>query len=217
MNILIAEDAAVNAILLRNILERAGHRVLMATNGTEALTLLEEHPETDLVATDIVMPEMDGIELVREIRARPELEALAVMFITSVSDAAAVQAAVELKSAGYILKPILEPSRVVARVESVLSDFPVVLRPEEEVRRELGIDGPTYRSLLADLSKLVQDARDGIGPEARTRLLESAQKVGAQRLVRVLDSDGNPDGSPVLGRELKALMAELEARGVLTD
>lgn len=218
MNILVAEDVAVNAILLRNILERGGHRVLLAENGVEALELLEQHPETDLVATDIAMPEMDGFALVREIRSRPETRELPVLFITGMADASTVHAAMEFRPAGYILKPIVEPSRVLARVESILSDSPAVLQLEAEVRARLGIDGPTYRSLLGALGCLVRTVREadgGVEEGVRRRLLDSADQVGAERLVRLMESQaGNPLEAKVLLRELAALSAELEERGI---
>lgn len=69
MRILVVEDNVVAAHFLRKTLERFGHRVEIATNGVEAWTLLQDH-SYDIVISDWVMPEMDGPELCRRVRAR---------------------------------------------------------------------------------------------------------------------------------------------------
>jgi DNA-binding response OmpR family regulator len=71
MNILIAEDDFISRKLLRNILEELGHQVTAAKDGEEALGIFESAP-TRLVILDWLMPKMDGIELVRNIRQREE-------------------------------------------------------------------------------------------------------------------------------------------------
>ena len=56
MTILIAEDAPIDAIVLRNILEHAGHRPLVVHDGQAALAALEAHPEISLLIADVHMP-----------------------------------------------------------------------------------------------------------------------------------------------------------------
>jgi diguanylate cyclase (GGDEF)-like protein len=69
MKILIAEDQATSALFLRRTLERMGHEAVVAINGLEAARLLETD-EISLVISDWVMPQMDGLELCRHVRAR---------------------------------------------------------------------------------------------------------------------------------------------------
>jgi CheY-like chemotaxis protein len=64
--LLVEDDESVRCVVQR-IIERQGHAVLPASNGKAALQALESH-RFDLVITDIVMPEMDGLELVRALR-----------------------------------------------------------------------------------------------------------------------------------------------------
>lgn len=65
--IMIVEDDTAVRELLRNILERAGHTVVDARNGKEALTLYRKNP-VDLVITNILMPEKEGLETIQELR-----------------------------------------------------------------------------------------------------------------------------------------------------
>jgi CheY-like chemotaxis protein len=76
--ILIVDDDVHVQLALRQIVESAGHRVIEAANGEEAVALFDEfHP--DLVVTDVFMPQVDGIETIRTIRQRsPEARIIAV-------------------------------------------------------------------------------------------------------------------------------------------
>ncbi|MBI3709586.1 MAG: response regulator [Proteobacteria bacterium] len=66
-NILIVDDDALLRETLRVVLESVGHDIRLATNGAEALRIVESY-KPDLVLTDIIMPEMEGIELIRAVR-----------------------------------------------------------------------------------------------------------------------------------------------------
>ena len=75
--VLVVEDEAGVRLLSIDVLESLGYRVLDAANGTEALERLDQHPEIDLLFTDIVMPGMNGRALADEaLRRRPELKVL---------------------------------------------------------------------------------------------------------------------------------------------
>ena len=76
--ILVVDDEEFVRVTLRQMLEKAGHQVFEAANGVEALCALEKH-EANLVITDIIMPEKEGIETIMELRRRkPGLKIIAI-------------------------------------------------------------------------------------------------------------------------------------------
>ncbi len=102
--ILVAEDELTNSILLKRILTKAGYSVVVAENGVDALQHLEnEH--FDALLSDWMMPEMDGIELIRRVRERIKPIPLIIMITALVSEGARTYA-LESGSDDYIAKPI---------------------------------------------------------------------------------------------------------------
>jgi CheY-like chemotaxis protein len=125
LKILIAEDSPVDSLVLRNVLTRDGYEPVLVENGKAALQALEADPDIALAIVDMRMPEMDGLELVREMRSRPELESTPVLFVTAASDPASIRAALELKTVGYVLKPIREPSRILQLIHQSVGEATV--------------------------------------------------------------------------------------------
>jgi CheY-like chemotaxis protein len=81
--ILIAEDDVRNIFALTSVLEPKGAEIVIARNGREAIAALETTPGIDLVLMDIMMPEMDGLEAMREIRQRGAWSRLPIIALTA--------------------------------------------------------------------------------------------------------------------------------------
>jgi len=82
-NILVVEDDVRNVFALTSVLEPKGARVTIARNGKEALAALEKEPHIDLILMDLMMPEMDGLEAIREIRKNPKWAKLPIIALTA--------------------------------------------------------------------------------------------------------------------------------------
>jgi CheY-like chemotaxis protein/signal transduction histidine kinase len=81
--VLLVDDDIRNIFSLSGLLEDRGCRVLTARNGAEALELLSRHPDIDLLLTDIMMPGMDGYELIRKVRAQKRHTRLPILALTA--------------------------------------------------------------------------------------------------------------------------------------
>jgi CheY-like chemotaxis protein len=104
--ILLAEDDVRNIYALSSVLEPLGAKLEIARNGREALGKLRNGNRVDLVLMDIMMPEMDGLTAMREIRKTPELARLPIIAITAKAMADDRQSCLEAGANDYVAKPI---------------------------------------------------------------------------------------------------------------
>ena len=120
IDILVVEDSRTQAEHLRFILEGAGFGVLVSSNGKEALALLSDH-HPDIALSDIVMPEMDGYELCRQIRAEPSFKEMPVILVTALSDPHDVIKGLEVGANNFITKPYDEKA-LLSRIEYLIAN-----------------------------------------------------------------------------------------------
>jgi CheY-like chemotaxis protein len=80
--VLVVDDEPDQRFMLRRIFERAGHRVVDVSNGDAALKAVKES-QPDLVVTDIMMPIMDGVELIRRLRADPDSQPIPILSVSA--------------------------------------------------------------------------------------------------------------------------------------
>ncbi len=106
--IIVAEDSTPNRKILTHLLEKLGYNVVSCENGALAWAALKSKEHTNIVAviSDIMMPEMDGISLLKNVRADEEFNALPFVLVTAVSDKDYIIQAKSNNVQGYILKPV---------------------------------------------------------------------------------------------------------------
>jgi CheY-like chemotaxis protein len=103
--VLVVEDSPVAREVVMKILQREGYDVVGACNGVEALDLLRSDSATpDLMLLDVMMPEMDGITLLQELRDEPQYKELPVILLTALSDENRMKKAKELGVCEYLVK-----------------------------------------------------------------------------------------------------------------
>jgi diguanylate cyclase (GGDEF)-like protein len=129
MNLLIVDDDATNLKLLRVQLEAAGHSVLDATNGVEALQVLDKEKSVDGIVSDILMPDMDGFQLCLEVRKNEKTSALPFIFYTSTySSPQDQQLAKTVGADNYLSKPSPTPVILGALHEAMQRTRPRIAR-----------------------------------------------------------------------------------------
>ncbi|MBI5017516.1 MAG: response regulator [Deltaproteobacteria bacterium] len=116
--ILIIEDNEQNRYLATFLLEKHGFRVVEAVDGPSGLVLASDRPP-DLVLLDIQLPQMDGYEVARRLRAQPVLRAVPIVAVTSYAMPGDREKALAAGCDGYVEKPI-NPDTFVAQVAAFL-------------------------------------------------------------------------------------------------
>jgi len=104
--ILLVDDDIRNVFALSSVLEGYNMDVTFAENGREAIELLQENPDYDLVLMDMMMPEMDGYEAMRRLREMPEFEKLPIIALTAKAMKEDRAKCIEAGASDYMKKPI---------------------------------------------------------------------------------------------------------------
>ena len=104
--ILITDDDVRNIFSLTKVLEKYKVEVVLAMDGKQALEQMAANPDIDVVLMDMMMPEMDGYETIREIRKQPKYMRLPVIAITAKSMIGEREKCIEAGASDYISKPV---------------------------------------------------------------------------------------------------------------
>jgi two-component system chemotaxis response regulator CheY len=103
---LVVDDSKTSRIILGRILKELGYEVCEAGNGKEALKVMEsEKAAVNLVLADWNMPEMNGLELLKQLRQDPELASLKVIMVTTETEVDHIVSALEAGANEYVMKP----------------------------------------------------------------------------------------------------------------
>ena len=133
--ILIVEDCKDQGALLRHTLMKHNYVVKVAMNGREALSMMQERIP-NIVFTDIMMPEMDGFELCREIKNDPNLAHIPVILLTASWDMSSLLQGLESGADLYFFKP-WDKSHLLSRTEEIVKNG--VFRIEEKGEKHLKV------------------------------------------------------------------------------
>lgn len=116
--ILLVDDSELELKALASILQKENYTIVTTSDGSQVIPLLKSR-KIDLVLLDIIMPGKSGLELLVDIKTRPDFETLPVIMVTARTDAANVKAALDSGAIDYIRKPF-EELEIIARVRSAL-------------------------------------------------------------------------------------------------
>jgi two-component system, OmpR family, response regulator MtrA len=116
--VLVADDEEDIVGLVTTIIERSGHEVISVRDGAQALAALRRR-RPDLVVLDISMPEIDGLEVLRRIRADEETSELPVLLLSAQAQEADVRQGFATGASAYVKKPF-SPRELAQRVDELL-------------------------------------------------------------------------------------------------
>lgn len=118
--IFLVDDSATILLSISNILAKAGYATEKAANAEEALRKFQAGVKVDLLITDLNMPGMNGIELIKEVRKLPNYRFMPILFLTTESQQSRKQEAKAAGASGWIVKP--------ATADELLNTIKLVLR-----------------------------------------------------------------------------------------
>jgi two-component system cell cycle response regulator len=192
--VLVVDDVPANVKLMEARLSAEYFDVVTALSGQEALALCER-AECDIVLLDVMMPDMDGFEVCRRLKANPSTHHLPVIMVTALDQASDRVKGLEAGADDFLTKPVSDIA-LVARVRSLvrLKMMTDELRMRAVTSREIGIENPA-REAIADTGKggrilVVEDRKDSW--ERLLRILGNEHEVEveaepSEALFRVAD------------------------------
>ncbi len=120
--ILVVEDQPDNRRIVRDLLTSAGYEILEAVTGPDGVRAAEAHVP-DLILMDIQLPELDGYEATRRIKAQPQLQHIPIIAVTSYALSGDDVKAVAAGCDGYVSKPF-SPRALLAKIREFLDESP---------------------------------------------------------------------------------------------
>lgn len=180
--ILVVEDEPDVAEVLSTLLTRSGYLVDVAYTGQQALKALSESIY-DAVSLDLLLPDMNGLDIIRQIRARPETEDLPIMVLSARMEEGRLAINGDFSDIEWLAKP-LEESRLLSLVERLLDPsgqaHPRVLHVEDDV----------------DMHRVIQAmVGDRFDFELDTSLKQARERIALERFDVIILDIGLPDGS----------------------
>ncbi len=170
--ILVVEDNDPNRVMLCRRLEKQGYLTVEARDGREALEEVQKY-RFDLVLCDIMMPVVDGYEVLKELKADPDLKALPVIMISALDEMASIVRCIEMGAEDYLPKPY-DPVLLQARITACLD------------KRRLRDQELAYLRAVADLTRAAENVEHGaFEPELLKPIAARGDALGT--LARVFD------------------------------
>jgi two-component system, cell cycle response regulator len=195
-NILVVEDSPTQAEALANVLTREGHRVSIAPDGKEAIRRVKTEPP-DLVFLDLVLPDMDGLEVLRIIKARPDESFTPVILLSARSDLDSRVTGLRIGADDFLAKPfadaeVLARAGAMLRIKSLQDQLRAAKAELERLSVTDGLTGLFNRRYFnGRLSQEFQRAQRYTDPV-------SLMMLDIDHFKRVNDSHGHPFGDLVL-------------------
>ena len=147
--ILIVDDAEINRSLLADILS-VEYDIMEASNGVEAVSLLNQyHADLSLILLDIVMPEMDGYEVLQHLKSNPDTNDIPVIIMSALSDMQSIVKGYQLGATEYVTKPF-QREELVKRVAHRFELFSIK-RIKQELENTIESRDTLYSVIAHDL------------------------------------------------------------------
>lgn len=196
--ILVVDDEMLNRTLLSTNLHESGYTVELAEDGQQALQLLRTR-EFDAVLLDLIMPRMDGYQVLTEMKSDALLRRIPVIVISAMDDMESIVRCIEMGATDYLAKPF-NPALLHARIRGSLASL-------QEERMEL------LREQFAQVTAVQEEERKRIARELHDGLVPvlASLSIRMHTVAKRLDREGHPESGEI--REL-AEQAQASSRDI---
>jgi two-component system chemotaxis sensor kinase CheA len=118
--VLVVDDSLSTRTLEKNILETAGYKVTLATDGMDAMSLLSSNGGFDLIVSDVLMPRMSGIELTTVVKRDPRLKKIPVILVTSLDSRSDKEKGLEAGADAYLVKSNFDQANLLQTIAQLI-------------------------------------------------------------------------------------------------
>ena len=225
MSVLVVEDNPISAKAMQAVLTRHGLETSIAYTGVQAYDYLKENPQVECVVVDLILPEMDGFQLIQRMKQSALLQEIPVVICTTLRDATPARKSAQLGCRYYVVKPVVA-QELVKKVDDAMDQGLSILESAHRTMDRLDLDQSSYDDVVRAFGKLmdektgqtyalVEDRLDYGTVLDYSDLAEGARLLGAEKLIRALSAiryggghrrpEGHPAAFETLLRELSAL------------
>jgi len=194
---LLVNDSNITLKSWESILTENGHPCISIQNSLEALVVLEGVPEITLIIADIDMPELNGLELFREIRKRHEWLGIGFIICSNRKDVDTQQQITSLGCNAFLLKPVSE-DQLIKKVHVVLEGTPRVLQDPKITCNRFKLTPESFKEMctvfneeLAHTIQTMEQDNPAFSPKQRLaailKIQDSAELIGASRLAKLFN------------------------------
>ncbi len=196
--ILVVDDEALNRILLSTNLEESGYCVETAEDGQQALQMLRAQP-FDAILLDLIMPRMDGYQLLAEMKQDAGLRRIPVIVISSTDEMGSIVRCIEMGATDYLPKPF-DPVLLHARIRASLAS-----RHEERMAVLREQFAQVTAAQEEERQRIAQELHDGLGPTL------ASLNIRLLTIGRLLEREGHPVASEIeeLARQAQASIQDI--------
>jgi signal transduction histidine kinase/CheY-like chemotaxis protein len=200
VTILVADDRDTNRDVLRQILEQAGFDTVMANDGVEAVEMLEQHSEVQLVLMDLRMPRMNGLEALQRIRSDNRFSNLKVVAVTASVFSDFEKQAANAGFDGFVAKPFRMGQLLALLAEQLHLELVSDDEPDDDIPTN---DAEPSKSLTAEMPS-----------ELRDRLREALRIKNLTVINSVAQTLCEDPGTAACGREISRLARAFDFQGL---
>lgn len=158
--ILIVDDVDANVLLLKLLISKAGYKTMTAFNGRDALDAVEKQ-KPDLILLDIMMPIMDGHEVAKKLKEKPEYADIPIIFLSALNSTEDIIQGFRFGAADYVSKPF-NKDELLTRINhqiSLIEAKRIITRQTEELRRTILGRDKLYSVIAHDLRAPIASIR----------------------------------------------------------